>query len=146
MATRKQTVFDEKGEIVEPEVVMTPAEHRRYGRGLRELNKRKSIRAVCPWCGEIGTLNKFSTWNADWSLAKKVECPYCKQKMTVKTTTVFDRGSAEYSTWFWNQIYFSKAYERVDFNRVKALAKELGFDRQFWEIQREIKATRPSRQ
>jgi len=113
---------------------------RNYVGSLKEMELRKSIRAVCPWCAYISTLDKFTKLKKDKTIQKLVKCPACFADMKVRTTEIFDRGPEAYSTWYWEQFYYNKMWDKLKYEEVKTVTKELGFINQFFKIQRQIKA------
>lgn len=138
-SSRKQTFFGKNGTI-DDTTDPTPAQLKRHNRYIREIERRRRIRAVCPWCTHTTTLDKFTKQTASHDTAKNVECPRCYQGMTVKTTRIFDEyGPDGYSRWFWEQIFKWKGYEKMDFDHVKSTVKRLGFNQTFWDIYWEFK-------
>ena len=56
----KQAFWDKHGIMRKMEETMTAEQIKNYGSSLKELENRKSIRAVCPFCLYVGTLDKFT--------------------------------------------------------------------------------------
>jgi len=143
MTERRQTMFDDRARLVITHADMNAIQLRNYVKSQKELERRKSIRAVCPWCAYISTLDKFTGLNKDKTTRKILECPSCFVGMQVRTTTVFDRGPEAYSQWYWEQFYYNKeARSKLQYEKVKKVAKDLGFVNTFFKIQREIKSGR----
>ena len=142
MEEKRQLLFTSDGQLVEEINGMDSEMLKKSYEARRELKRRRSIRAVCPYCLHISTLDKFSRIAKSGELMKKLQCPRCGAEMRLKTAFLFDRlGPKEYSEWFWEQVLTWGHKRRFDVDNVKAVIKELGFSYVFWEAYREVKGT-----
>lgn len=138
----KQAYWDDHGIMRELDEEMTAEQIKNWGKAQIEIEKRKHVRAVCPFCLYVGTLDKFTTFNKDKKIAIMLECPECGAGMREKTTKVFDKGPMEYSKWFWSKFYLSFKHEKekLIFESVKRVVREFGFTHIFWNVQKALKA------
>jgi len=138
----KQAFWDKHGIMRKMEETMTAEQIKNYGSSLKELENRKSIRAVCPFCLYVGTLDKFTVLRDNKKIQVNLECPECGAGMKEKTTKIFDKGPVEYSIWFWTKFYlsFEKEKKKFVFDSVKKVVRRNGFSTLFWDIQKQLKS------
>jgi len=139
-----QMIFDD-GELKPAPRGKTGADLKRLVASKKELKRRARIRAVCPFCAHISTLDKFTFLTKELKIARRVRCPRCKVEMTIKTTQIFDRGPLAYSEWYWNGLLKWHSHKKkVDHENVKKVVRELGFSKIFWDVYRTIREGRAS--
>ena len=138
----RQLLFMSDGRLVQEINGMDSEMLKKSYEARRELKRRRQVRAVCPYCLHISTLDKFSRIAKSGELMKKLQCPRCGAEMRLETAFLFDRlGPEEYAHWFWDQVLTWGHKRRFDMDNVKKVIKELGFSDIFWQVYREVKGT-----
>jgi hypothetical protein len=109
-----------------------------------ELNRRKNIRVVCPWCLNATTADKFTQINyRTYKPYKTFVCSECGQRMKESTAFIVDKlGPEGYSEWLWENVFSFKAYEKVKWEILKERVRDMGFEDVFWETWRTMKGSR----
>ena len=135
-----QIVFDENGELVpNPENLLRV--------DLSKLVKWRRTEVDCPWCLLRAPLSLFATYikasrkGMKKLSYKKVECPECHQRMTMKTLMrATNMTVREYAIWFWTSIYQWRAYEKVKWTSLTARIKMWPYadSQTFWDIWRKM--------
>jgi|SaaInl7_200m_RNA_FD_contig_71_257888_length_3413_multi_5_in_0_out_0_2 hypothetical protein len=139
-----QTMFGKDGSVKKRDEDGLTPRHRRLKSEMEiELRLREVIRAVCPWCLHISTLDKFTNVGQLFKIMKMFQCPECGQRMKdEKTLKIVDIGAEHYSDWFWSQIYSYKGYKRANWDLISARVREMDFATIFWNVQKKMKAAR----
>lgn len=138
----KQTVFSGTGIVP---TTQTSKQRINQATTLQKIEKMKSIRASCPYCCYITTMEKFAKIDNDYKIEKNYKCPRCGAMMLEKTLFIMDKGPLSYSRWFWNTWYADKHYrKRFRMDLVKESVKEWSFDDVFWDVWREVKGKKDS--
>ena len=135
-----QLMFTSEGEVATTAKGLTPAMQRRYGAAMAEIDRRRQLRAVCPWCLYIGTLDQFTKLTKAKEVSKNIECPKCNAGMEAKTAFIVDElGPEGYSRWFWDQIFSWHGFKKAQWDDIKAAAKAMGFLSTWWNVYHEFK-------
>lgn len=146
IAKPRQTLFDSKGQIVDvDEDGLTASQRRKLAKAMDEIDRRKSIRAVCPWCLLISTLDKFTKYNNKYQILKTVTCPDCGANLRLKTTKIFDTPRDQYAwpRWLWDQVFSWHGYEKVKWDKIRERMKPYPELTQiYWEVYRNYKSKR----